>query len=98
MRLGWRAFLPGVQVMVWPTGLPKCPVSPEDRGEVVESVSDRFVEWVEQYARKVCPDGCLPTPGQEREISLFAEVTRVLRAGEPLAVSRPKCESTALDW
>jgi hypothetical protein len=38
----------------------------------------RYEAWVEAYATKVCPEGCMPTPGQEREISLFAEVYRSL--------------------
>lgn len=43
------------------------------------ALADKFIEWVERYAKKVCPEGCLPTPGQEREITLFADVTRALR-------------------
>ena len=41
-------------------------------------LSERYIEWVKQYAFKTCPPGCMPTPGQEREITLFAEVTCVL--------------------
>lgn len=43
-------------------------------------LADDLVIWVEGYAAKVCPDGCLPTMGQEREITLFASIVRALRA------------------
>lgn len=39
---------------------------------------NEFTAWVEKYAERVCPPGCLPTPGQQREINLFARVVRVL--------------------
>ncbi len=47
-----------------------------------ELLSARFIEWVEAYAKRVCPEGCLPSPAQEREISLFAEMTRAVMAKE----------------
>lgn len=43
-------------------------------------LADEFVSWVEAYTMKVCPEGCLPTPGQEREIRMFAAITRALRS------------------
>lgn len=42
-------------------------------------LADQFTAWVEAYALRVCPEGCLPTPGQEREFALFAAVVRALR-------------------
>lgn len=48
---------------------------------VSASLADEFTKWVEQYALKVCPEGCLPTRGQEREINLFARVAIALRDG-----------------
>lgn len=41
-------------------------------------LAERFSKWAEQYIVKTCPDGCLPLPAQEVEISLFAEVVREL--------------------
>lgn len=51
------------------------------------TLADELIAWVEQYAKKVCPDGCLPTPGQEREINLFARITRVLQGSDPAQAS-----------
>ena len=57
------------------------------------ALADRFNKWVGQYATKVCPEGCLPTPGQEREISLFAEIMIALRTASerPAAGEKPTC-------
>ena len=43
-------------------------------------LADELTKWVEQYALKVCPPGCLPLPAQEREINLFARIAIALRA------------------
>lgn len=48
-------------------------------------LADQFTAWVEGYALRVCPEGCLPTPGHEREIALFAAVVRALRGLPPYA-------------
>lgn len=58
-----------------------------------ETLADEFTKWVEQYALKVCPEGCLPTVGQEREINLFARVAIALRAkAQTSPVSGPDIE------
>lgn len=44
-----------------------------------EKLAEELILWVEKYARQVCPEGCLPTPGQEREITMFAKIVRALR-------------------
>lgn len=49
------------------------------------ALADEFTKWVERYALKVCPEGCLPTVGQEREINLFARIAIALRATQPAA-------------
>lgn len=43
------------------------------------ALADEFTQWVEKYAAKVCPPGCLPLPAQEREINLFARMVVALR-------------------
>lgn len=43
-----------------------------------DQLAQQFIDWVERYAAKTCPPGCLPSPAQEREIRLFAAVVCVL--------------------
>jgi hypothetical protein len=43
------------------------------------ALAEELIKWVEQYAAKICPPGCLPLPAQEREINLFARITVALR-------------------
>lgn len=52
----------------------------DPRSAQMTALADELVKWVEGYALKVCPGGCLPTPHQEREINLFARITVALRA------------------
>jgi hypothetical protein len=44
-----------------------------------EKLAEELILWVENYAKRVCHEGCLPTPGQEREITMFAKIVRALR-------------------
>lgn len=57
--------------------------------QLSKPVNERFIAWVKQYAEKVCPLGCIPTPGQVQDISLLADVARALNdqqaAPEPAA-------------
>lgn len=48
-----------------------------------EQLAGELMDWVERYAAKACPDGCLPTRAQEREMEMFARITRVLKGLEP---------------
>lgn len=59
-----------------------------------ETLADEFTKWVEQYAAKVCPPGCLPTRGQEREINLFARIAIALHghAQRPAGCGDPNCK------
>jgi hypothetical protein len=54
------------------------------------ALAEELIKWVEQYAAKICPPGCLPLPAQEREINLFARITVALRgAAQPAMTLRP---------
>ena len=43
-------------------------------------LANQLTKWVEAYAIKVCPEGCLPTQEQHQEITLFANIVRALNA------------------
>jgi hypothetical protein len=56
-----------------------------------EQLAERLIKWVEEYALRVNPPGCLPTPTQDREITMFAAIVRALRG---LPISRDKIDTS----
>jgi hypothetical protein len=61
-----------------PADVPTAPVAPELPGQVDPALADEFSAWVNQHVARICPEGCLPTSVQQREIDLFARVTWAL--------------------
>jgi hypothetical protein len=55
-------------------------------------LADRLLEFVTRWSKKECPTGCLPTPGQERDARMLADVYSALGAKHnPRNGPCPKC-------